>query len=493
MILNSIRLKLILPMIAILSLSSISAYLISENVVKTTIKSEFKSKAIVIGEALASNIQEIILNRDPSTIQGILDEYKQMDGVSFLLLADENHQVIAHTFSPEIPTYYQELIKSNPNHQYQLNPEFEEKVVNGEREFLVRIPILAGLLGELYIGMGIERKEQELIAPLLSDMGWTNVISIVFASLLVVTIISTFTSPLIRLTNKVKRFSSRGRGYEPLPVVADDEIGKLTGAVNQMAERIISYTHDLESEVEKRTKVIQEQQHALTTSAALSSLGELAAGIAHEINNPLTVINSSSHLIRKQLAKENPDFDRIERVLHDNDRTVSRITKIISGLRNLSRDSGNEEATTTNLSLIFEDVLSLSVDKFRRKGIDFEFRRDEEILTAPFKGRQVQLSQVFINLLNNACDAIEERSEKWVKVWFEKSETLIIIHIEDSGPGIPEPIASKIFNPFFTTKGVGKGTGIGLSLSKRIIDDHGGSLELMKSSNTHFVIKLPQG
>ncbi len=491
MIWNSIRLKLITPVIAILLLSSVSAYIISENVVKSTIKTEFQSKALVFGEALASNIQEIILNRDPSTIQGIIDEYKSMDGVSFILLVDENHKVLAHTFSPEIPQYYKDLIKTHNGDEYELHPEFREEVVNNERIFLVRIPVLAGLLGDLYIGMGIERKERELIAPLLADMAWTNLISISFASLLVISIISTFTSPLIRLTNEVKRFSSRNKSYEPVPIVADDEIGKLTWAMNQMSERILNYTLNLESEVEKRTKVIQEQQLKLTNSATLSSLGEMAAGIAHEINNPLTIINSSSHLIRKQLKKEDPDFERIERVLQDNDRTVARITKIISGLRNLSRDSSNEEMQASNLSQVFEDVLSLSVDKFRRKGIEFEFDQDHDILTMPFKCRQVQLSQVFINLLNNSADALEELEDKWVKVWFESSPSFITVHVEDSGPGIPDEIAKKIFNPFFTTKGVGKGTGIGLSLSKRIVEDHRGTLELLKNGNTHFVIRLP--
>lgn len=260
-----------------------------------------------------------------------------------------------------------------------------------------------------------------------------------------------------------------------------------------MSERILNYTHNLETEVDKRTKVIQEQQLKLTNSATLSSLGEMAAGIAHEINNPLTIINSSSHLIRKQLKKEAPDLEKIEKVLQDNDRTVLRITKIISGLRNLSRDSSQEEMMPTSISLIFEDVLSLSVDKFRRKGIDFEFDRNEDVLATNLKCRQVQLSQVFINLLNNSLDALEERKddEKWAKVWFEKETKQLLIHVEDSGPGIPREIADKIFNPFFTTKGVGKGTGIGLSLSKRIIEDHGGTLELVRKGNTHFVIKLP--
>ncbi len=492
MILNSIRLKLILPVIAVLLLSSMSAYLISENVVKTTIKSEFKSKAIVLGKGLASNVQEILLNRDPSILQGILDEYKQMDGVSFILLVDENRQIVAHTFSPEVPQYYKELIGNQSKTQYKLEPNFRETEVNGERIFLVRTPILAGLLGELFIGMGIAKKERELITPLLSEMAWTNLLSIIIASILVISIISTFTAPLIHLTNKVKQFSSRDKVFEPLPIVADDEIGKLTQAVNQMSGRILGYTQDLETEVEKRTKLIQEQQLKLTASATLSSLGEMAASIAHEINNPLTVISSSSFIIRKQLAKDHPDFERIEKALQDNDRTILRITKIISGLRNLSRDTSNEEMSASNLHEIFEDVLSLSVDKFRRKGIDFKFVPNEQVLSCPLICREVQLSQVFVNLLNNACDALEDREEKWVKIWFEENERQVMVHIEDSGPGIEASIARKIFNPFFTTKPIGKGTGIGLSLSKRIIDDHHGSLELVPSGNTHFVVKLPK-
>lgn len=492
MITHSIRLKLIVPIILILLISSLSSFLLFKNIIKGTLEDEFKTKGLALGRALATNIQDILLNRDASTVQALLDQYKQMDGVSYLLIVNEENEIISHTFHPEIPQYYLDIIRKGKIEKYSIESKFHEEVINGEREYLIRVPILAGLLGRLHIGMGIGKKEAEVLTPLLFNMAWLNAFIIFLASIFTIYIISTFTSPLIRLTRFVNYFSSKKKTFTPLQINAKDEVGKLTLAFNHMANRIISYTKNLEQEVEKRALVIKDQQMQLANSAKLSALGEMAAGIAHEINNPLTIINSGTLIMRKLVKRDEIDLEKMNKLLDDNEKTVKRITKIIHGLRNLSRDTTNEEMIISNLSEVFHDVLSLSKDKFERHHINFEFDENSPLLYESLKCKPVQLSQVFINLLNNAFDAIEHLEEKWLKITIRPSSQSLEIHFEDSGGGIDEQVAQKIFTPFFTTKQVGKGTGLGLSLSKKIIEDHGGTLSLISDVHTHFLITLPR-
>lgn len=494
MIQNSIRLKLIIPTILIILATTLSTLFLSRNALRETLADEFRARGLAFGQVLATNIQETILNRDASMIQGAIDEYRNTDGINFLLIISEKNEVIAHTFYPSIPPYYQNLIAENHEQKYSIDPEMREEVINGQSQYIMRFPILAGLLGSLYIGMGIDQKQKEVLSPLVRDLAMVDLVLIVLASILSTLLINKFTSPLINLTRFARAFSSKVKKFSPLKVSTDDEIGRLTHAFNDMTHRILSYTNDLESEVKKRTNLIQEQQMLLANSAKLSALGEMAASIAHEINNPLTIISSSTYVLRKQINKENPSKEAILKILNDTDRTVERISKIIQGLRNLSRNSNDEDFTQSTLKEIFADVLNLTEDKFRRSEIDFQFNGDLSLLETQLKCRPIQLSQVFINLLNNSYDALMDQAQgkKWITVEFTRSDGMLEVHFSNSGPAIDEKIREKIFNPFFTTKQVGKGTGLGLSLSKSIVEHHKGELSLDASStHTHFIIKLP--
>lgn len=175
------------------------------------------------------------------------------------------------------------------------------------------------------------------------------------------------------------------------------------------------------------------------------------------------------------------------------DSTVLRISGIIQGLRNISRDSSLESVEPAALSDIFNDVLSICIQKFKNHGVDFIFDA-ETIRGKVIPCRRVQVAQVLMNLLNNSFDAVRELDgEKWIKLEiFQHSEVLQIV-VSDCGAGIPADLQAKIFQPFFTTKDVGKGTGLGLSLSKSIVEKHGGNLEITQDvPNTQFVISLPR-
>lgn len=247
------------------------------------------------------------------------------------------------------------------------------------------------------------------------------------------------------------------------------------------------------AELIKTQTIVNEQQQSLAYSARLSALGEMAAGVAHEINNPLAIIASTSQILRIESKKGPVKIDDLHSALDDVDKTVLRISNIITGLSNVSRDSSKEVTSKVLLKDLFTDVLSICSEKMRNKSIEIRIEDLNNLMQKEIHCQRVQLSQVLLNLITNAHDAITDKNaEGWIQISIETVKGNFVLKISDSGPGVPDSLRQKIFQPFFTTKEVGKGTGLGLSLSRSIVEKHGGKLELSeKTSHTQFVVSLP--
>ena len=241
---------------------------------------------------------------------------------------------------------------------------------------------------------------------------------------------------------------------------------------------------------------LEEEKKKMQLSAKMISLGEMSAGIAHEINNPLSVISGNAGVAQRALGREPIDIQKINDALDKIQKMSDRIAKIIKSLRQFARDDQMDPMIIYSLHSIIDETLDIIRTKLERSGvsISIDVDRDYKIWCRP-----VQMSQVILNLISNAIDAIESRpegdkenSEKWIKIHGELDKHLLRLFVVDSGPGIPAAIRDRIMNPFFTTKEVGKGTGLGLSLSKGIAEDHGGDLILDSSApHTSFILELP--
>lgn len=242
----------------------------------------------------------------------------------------------------------------------------------------------------------------------------------------------------------------------------------------------------------KRFQVEQKRYEAqLIEKSKLSSLGEVAGGIAHEINNPLAIIKATAQRIKKEISSS-IDLDK-EKILKNSEKiieTTDRIAKIITGLRNFSRDAGEDQHDFVMMEEVITDTLALCQEKFKNSGIQLDVDICPE---ASLLVNKVQMSQVLTNLILNSYDAIHENKERWVKVKVTKEYgNLVKIIVQDSGKGIDPQIVKKLMQPFFTTKELGHGTGLGLSISLGIVEKHGGKLYYDSSySNTTFVIELP--
>ncbi len=238
-------------------------------------------------------------------------------------------------------------------------------------------------------------------------------------------------------------------------------------------------------------ETIAEQRLKMEASARLSSLGAMASGMAHEVNNPLAIISVAVEQVNALLKAPVRNEHLMQRCIGSMTRNVSRIERIIRSLRNFSRDGADEPFTNHALSSLLEDALELCRERFQAHGIILGVKEVAPNLT--MECRSTQIAQVIMNLLNNAQDAVEHTQEKWVRLEVRDEGDVAELRISDSGAGIPAELRERIFEPFFTTKEVGKGTGLGLSISRAIIEDHGGSFELdTRSQNTCFAIRLPK-
>ena len=224
---------------------------------------------------------------------------------------------------------------------------------------------------------------------------------------------------------------------------------------------------------------LSQQQLMLANASRLATLGEMAGGVAHEVNNPLNIIYAKIETLRRAIPANDPSFEKMRIDLEKVKIASERIAKIVSGLRTFSRDGGKDEMIEESLSKIVDETISLCRERFLNHRVEFFV---DEVPNVQVKCRATQISQVLLNLLNNAFDSVVDQSTAKVELIVIIEGNVARVRVSDSGPGVPSEFQNKIMQPFFTTKPVGKGTGLGLSISKGIIDQHGGILELEPSA-----------
>lgn len=256
---------------------------------------------------------------------------------------------------------------------------------------------------------------------------------------------------------------------------------------NEQGDPIMMYgiNYDRTKE-EKIASELELEKLKSIRNAKLASLGEMSAGIAHEINNPLAIIHGTIRVLAKVASDEEQLAKKVE-TIH---LATERIAKIVKSLRKFSRTSDKSTFKGHFLSEIVNESLVLTNAKARSHStqITLESKSAGKILCD-----DIEIEQVLVNLINDAIDAIQHLNERWITLEVHENENQVILRVRDSGPRISPDVEKKMFEPFFTTKPVGKGTGLGLSISKGILDEHHASIELLGDDpHTCFEICFPK-
>ena len=230
-------------------------------------------------------------------------------------------------------------------------------------------------------------------------------------------------------------------------------------------------------------------QERLTQTSKMAALGEMAGGVAHELNNPLAgILLSLESLIDFSDQPEN--YSEIKPILNNCIGLVDRMSHVVKSLLIFSREDRSGTQQKISLKELLDNTMIFCAEKLKNNNINFSLQlpeKDIQLLIFP-----AQISQVLLNLVNNAFEAVSEKSEKWIKLQVIWRPNELEFRLTDSGDGIREELRDRIFHPFFTTKPIGKGPGLGLSIAKGIVEAHGGRIFLdTTQSHTCFVFTLP--
>ncbi|HKQ60404.1 MAG TPA: ATP-binding protein [Candidatus Polarisedimenticolaceae bacterium] len=276
-------------------------------------------------------------------------------------------------------------------------------------------------------------------------------------------------------------------------VASADEIGELAGAFNRMAAdlqvtqvELLEERAELERRVALRTAELERAQETLVHSERMSAVGQLVAGVAHELNNPLTVVLGYTGLLRERLRDPalQPKLEAVQQAAESS-------RKIVQNLLAFARKQKPEQSAV-DVNDVVTRTTALRAYNLRSEGIRLELALDPQL--PPTWADPHQLQQVVLNLLVNAEQAMQEAGRgSCIRFATRQAGDAIELRVEDDGPGIPPAIRSRIFEPFFTTKKVGQGTGLGLSICYGIVAEHGGRLRVESEEGryTRFVIDLP--
>ncbi len=402
-----------------------------------------------------------------------LNDLFQLEGITEIQLVDENNIDLVH-LKKEVKE--RELIDSSFLNKYPLYFDVDGEQVYGGTFFLrfTRNHILEEILHRAFI-VFLTQAAKTFVVSFLLLLLYEKLIThdLVYISRYLKRLDITTTSTVDEFKNKRKN---------------EDEISLIQNQIENISKKLVDLNIENKKLLDQANTEKKLQEAKALNAARLASLGEMAAGIAHEINNPLTIIKSGIYAVEKRIKREHENdpnhqddlnFERINN-------GVNRITKIIKNMKKISRDGSHEELVSIKLKDAVADSFDYFFEKLRSLDIQFNVA---QIPVVDISVSEVEFAQVLMNLLNNSLDALNDKSEKWIRISFQQVEDFMQIRISDSGNGIDEVTAQKIFAPFFTTKEIGKGTGLGLSISKESMEKMGGKLTYdSEDEHTTFIL-----
>lgn len=262
--------------------------------------------------------------------------------------------------------------------------------------------------------------------------------------------------------------------------------------VNKYSRKLTSLNFELEDKIKQRSLELENEKERSFRAAKLVTVGEVSASIAHDIANPLSVIIARVEILLDYISqsKEQDGSKFIKDGLSVISRMSQRILRIVRNIQYLSQSGFEDQLETVNVSDLCSQALEIVEEKAKSLDVSLDAFVDKEL---SLKGRRTQLVQLLVNLLNNAIDACENSLKKQVQIRaLQVSERNLTLAVIDTGVGIPPEIKEKILEPLYTTKEVGKGTGLGLTIVQRIIANHQGQLSIHSTDEgTEFCVTLP--
>jgi len=479
----------IVSTIVVLVFGSVNVWFLWNSVYKS-FENELDKRCIVLSSIIAEKSLNHIVYGDTLSLYNLLDEVMSSDpDISYIFLLDENQEVIAKTHNLNVP---RRLVDFNLS----VLDAFSIKVLKTAhfKHNVVRdiaFPILEGEIGIVRLGVAEDQIRFEFLKAtrnmtlMITAFFLIGIVGALFFSYLItspIKVISRMASEvdLESLDQVENKFVFRKK-RNLLIFYLVDELDYLVTKFSEMLKR-------LKGNFEK----LKDTQQSLIQAEKMASIGILASGVAHEINNPISGMKNCVSRIKRDPT----NYKQNEQYMELIDEAVVKIEGVVKGLLNFGRKQDIEFAEV-NLIKIIESAILLASYKLQKNEIKIVRKYPEQ--SCWLRASSNHLEQVFLNLILNSTDAIIEKSKEIPELEGEilieilPDSKYITVIVRDNGKGIPDNIRDSIFDPFFTSKEVGKGTGLGLSISYNLIKEHGGTIAF-KSVNPYgseFGVTLP--
>ncbi|MBI3705865.1 MAG: HAMP domain-containing protein [Rhizobiales bacterium] len=480
-----------------------------------------------LSEVITKSTRFAMLQNQPAYVDRIIHDVADQEKIDRIRILSRDGKIIHSTYASEIGQWVDRKAEAC-SHCHQSDQPLQQ-VPKGQRTWTFKGPNGQSLLGSmevirnepscynaachqhsketsvlgvLDIIYSLDEFDRKLRASTLGIAG-VSLAFIVIASLSVGFFVHRLVYlPLRDLESGARRLSA-GNLDQPIPVRGSDEFGKLATSFNVMTDALRNsraelrdWAYTLEQKVEKRTQELRRAQAETVRGEKLASVGLLASGVAHELNNPLTGILTFSHLLRQKMPDKSPDAEDMDLVI----RETKRCAAIIKRLLDFAREK-HPEKKFNDINQVIDDTVRIVERPAHLRDIEINLNLDRTL--PPIWIDADQIKQVVMNMVVNAQHAVEEKGSIAISTRRAMQSPpgtqgaepvpMVEIAIADTGCGIPEKNLRRIFDPFFTSKDVGKGTGLGLSVSHGIVEAHGGMIDVQSQvgEGSTFRVLLP--
>jgi C4-dicarboxylate-specific signal transduction histidine kinase len=484
-----LRVQILLLLGALLLVTFIPLHFAVATYTEVALRQQREADMRLLGRALAAKISEQRENRSPSELRNLLATEVARGGVEALGVFDPAGTPLARVGDPELIDQLG-LQRPAATHKTRGKPTVFELVGSQGPALAVSQETS---LGSVVAVLRVDR-EATRIGPLVSLIAlYMTLIAGSLLLLAYLTLTRFIIRPLDRLAQAAERVAGGARQFDA-PATTARELNELARSVKQMTESLLSEESALRikiSEVEQATLELRQAQDHLVRSERLASVGRLAAGLAHEVGNPIAAIMGMQDLLLEGglTAAEQKDF--LTRMRKETERINSILRNLLQFARPGSAPVEAVPTTPGDLKSAIDDTLLLLAPQ--KVLSDIAVSLDIPPALSPVLLGREHILQVMLNLLLNAADACAGRTNAAIRIRASQHAGSIVLEVEDTGPGIDTKVLDRLYEPFVTTKEVGHGTGLGLAVCRGLIEGVGGSIALDRgyTEGARFVIILP--
>ncbi len=459
--------------LAVFALFIPAALYVTRNVVACA-EGRLEEQGRSAARTLAGQVVDPLLFGDRLSVHEALDKALEADPEArYLYVTDAGGEVVSHTFSGSVPKGLLALGRSSAQDVIRFRTD-------DDRLLEVCEPILSGQLGALHVGLsrGEAVRASRRALWVLGATLMCGLSVVLVGARLVARGVSRPLEELAERLNSIPDDLAAGRSVGAVRVCGTREVAALAGKFEQVADHLAALERDRAA-----------TQRRMIQAERLAALGELAAGLAHEIQNPVDGMLECVHYLDREPVKS----ARLEKYLPMFHSGLDRIARVMRHMLTLARTGQDLSMEAKAARDVVGELVLMTEKQLEARGVRLSVEGDDD---CSCHCNANALSQAMLNLMLNACDAVDGRGRGEVRLETRCDAEWVHLSVEDSGPGVPEELQERIFAPLFTTRPTGKGTGLGLSISRDLVRAAGGELELAEEPSplggARFVVRLPR-